>query len=82
MSIKYRGEDERCWGLEFGRNLQKVISSSNITQQQLARKLGTTDAMISRYIYGISIPSVYKACQIAKVLGCAVSDLIKPTYDE
>ena len=82
MPQRYRTNDESDWSLSFGQNLQRVLQTKNIQQQYLARKLGTTDAMISRYIYGISIPSVYKVCQIAKIIGCEIGDLVKPSYSD
>lgn len=79
---QYKTDDEIKWSLYFGRNLQRMLRIKNVTQQQLARKLGTTDAMISRYVYGAAIPSVYKVCQIANIIGCRVDDLVKTVYEE
>lgn len=82
MGVCYRTYDESAWGAEFGRNLQAMIKTKNITQGQLARKLGITDAMLSRYIHGTAIPSTYKTCQIANELGCEIGELVKSTYME
>lgn len=73
---------EMFWGLSFGHNLQRVLRRNDISQGYLAKELDTTEAMISRYIHGISIPSVYKVCQMADIIGCDISDLIKTKYDE
>jgi transcriptional regulator with XRE-family HTH domain len=51
-----------------------------MSQGELAKALGLTEAMVSRYIHGISVPSVYKVCQMANVIGCDISDLIKSEY--
>ena len=72
---------EMFWSLSFGHNLQQVLKHNDISQGYLAKELGTTEAMISRYIHGISVPSVYKVCQMASVIGCDVSDLIKSKFD-
>lgn len=82
MPICYKDEREKEWGADFGNNLQQVIKSRKITQQQLANKLGITNAMLSRYIHGLAVPSAYKACQIADIIGCDVNELIKMTYEE
>ena len=82
MSIDYRTKDETVWGAEFGSNLQSVIRSKNVTQSQLAKKLGITEAMLSRYIHGTAIPSTYKTCQIANALDCDICDLIKNSYQD
>lgn len=76
-----RNDDEALWGLEFGINLQRMLHRKGISQGTLANKLGTTDAMISRYIHGAAVPSVYKVSQMADIIGCDISDLIKTNYD-
>lgn len=68
------------WSLDFGINLQRMLRIHKISQGDLARELGTTDAMISRYIHGVSVPSVYKVCQMARIIGCDVTDLVKTEY--
>lgn len=82
MTNTYRDEEETSWAKSFGQNLQTVIKNKNVTQQQLARKLGITDAMLSRYVHGISVPSTFKTCQIASALDCDITDLIKQTYED
>ena len=76
MSIFYRTEDESVWGTEFGHNLQTVIRSKNVTQSQLARQLGITEAMLSRYIHGTSMPGVDKVYALANILGCRITDIL------
>ena len=76
MGACYKSNEEYEWSLRFGQNLQKVLQSRNITQGILARKLGSTDAMISRYIYGTSVPSIYKVRQMANIIGCSISELM------
>ena len=82
MNIDYRTKDESVWGAEFGSNLQNVIRSKKVTQSQLAKKLGITEAMLSRYIHGTAIPSTYKTCQIANALECNICELIKTSYQD
>jgi transcriptional regulator with XRE-family HTH domain len=76
-----RNKNEKDWGLDFGLNLQRMIHRKGISQGTLASKLGSTDSMISRYIHGVAVPSVYKVKQMAEIIGCDISDLIKTNYD-
>ena len=76
MSIKYKTVDEQEWTDQFSNNLQHVIAKKKIQKKELAKQLGITNAMLSRYIHGAATPSVYKACQIANALGCDINDLI------
>ena len=65
-----------------GRNLQKVMMTRTMSQSQLAEKIGVTQAMLSRYIHGTSMPGLDKLYSIASVLGCRVADLLDDTYED
>jgi transcriptional regulator with XRE-family HTH domain len=82
MPAPYKSNEEFEWGLYFGRNLQRMLHKKNIDQGYLARQLSSTDAMISRYVHGTSIPSVYKVSRIAEIIGCDISDLVKINYED
>lgn len=66
----------------LGRNLQKVMLTRTMSQSQLAEKIGVTQAMLSRYIHGTSMPGLDKLYSIASVLGCRVADLLDDTYED
>lgn len=66
---------------DIGRNLQKVILTRGIAQSDIAAKCGITEAMLSRYIHGTSMPGVDKLYSIAAALGCRVADLLDETYE-
>ena len=66
----------------LGRNLQKVMLTRTMSQSQLAEKIGVTQAMLSRYIHGTSMPGLDKLYNIASVLGCRVADLLDDTYED
>lgn len=68
-------EDEAVRRKAFGHNLQKMIPLSGMSQQEVAAKLGITNAMLSRYIHGTTMPSADKAYLLARVLDCRVDDL-------
>lgn len=65
---------------EIGSNIQKMISTRGIPQSHIAERVGITDAMLSRYIHGTSMPGVDKLYNIAAVLGCRVTDLVGESY--
>lgn len=79
MGRKYK-TDEIEWSVDFGDNLKKIIYANDFSLTEVARRLGITNAMLSRYISGAATPSVYKVCQIADVIGCDINDLVKLEY--
>ena len=71
-----RSVDNDILRKEIGRNIRKFIVYRGIRQQDLAEKAGITQAMLSRYINGTSIPGIDKIHNIASVLGCHIDDLL------
>lgn len=65
---------------EVGHNIRKLIRTSGITQSDVAARAGITEAMMSRYINGNSMPSLDKAYRIAKILGRTVDELFDSHY--
>jgi DNA-binding XRE family transcriptional regulator len=80
--IRADNRDEETMAKEIGYNLQKLIPLSGRTQSDIAKELGITNAMLSRYIHGTSVPSVVKARRIAKAIGCRIDELFDSTYLE
>lgn len=74
--------DDTLLKKEIGYNLQKVISARGIPQRDIAAKCGITDAMLSRYIHGTSMPGIDKIYAIANVLGCRITDILDDQYME
>lgn len=73
--------DKDAWSKEFGINLQRMLHRKGITQGYLAKELGITEPMLSRYICGSCVPNAYRISQMAEVIGCDASDLIKTKFD-
>lgn len=73
-------EDDTARRKAFGANLEKLIPLSGMTKGELAENLGITNAMMTRYLKGTSMPSAVKAYQLASALGCRVDDLFDDTY--
>ena len=74
--------DEETRRKAFGRNLEKRIPLTGMSKGDISEKLGITNAMLSRYLRGNSIPSVDKAYQLARIIGCRVDELFDDNYIE
>ena len=74
--------DDEARRRAFGCNLHKFIITSGMTKGEVAERLGITNAMLSRYLYGKAMPSFDKGRQIAKLMGCAMEELFDETYVE
>lgn len=61
---------------KLGRHLQKVRKSKNITQEQLAEKIGTSQTWIAYIETGRDRPNLKMLEKIARVLGVKVNELI------
>lgn len=61
---------------EIGRNIRKFIVYRGVRQQDVAEKIGVTEAMLSRYINGTSMPGIDKLHNIAAALDCQINDLL------
>lgn len=67
---------------DIGLNLKKVIQTRGMSQSDIAVKCGITEAMLSRYLHGTSMPGIDKIHALAAVLDCRVIDIIGETYEE
>ena len=67
---------------EVGHRLQHLAAIRGISQGEIAEKCGITQAMLSRYIHGTSMPGLDKIYSLASVLGCRPIDIIGESYDE
>lgn len=67
---------------DIGENLKRIILTRGIAQSEIAKNSGITQAMLSRYIHGTSMPSVYIVNSLASVLGCRAIDIIGESYQD
>lgn len=65
---------------EFGYRLRSLMGRKWVTQEQLAEKIHTTQAMISRYMRGETIPSALVLRKLAKALDCSMDDFFDRNY--
>ena len=66
--------DDSQMRLNFRRRLQTIMNRKWVTQEELARRINSSQQMISRYLTGQSIPSALTLKKIADALDCSVND--------
>lgn len=59
------------------KGLKHIRKLRQMTQYELAKMVGITQAMVSHYETGRCNPDLETAARIANALGCKVDDLIK-----
>lgn len=57
------------------KELSCIRKKLNMSQKELADKLGVTQGAISQWENGISTPRIEKLIELAKLLGCSIDDL-------
>ena len=60
---------------EFARNFKKLLDERGFTQREMADRINTTQATLSRYVSGDRMPAVETAVDICKVLGVTLDYL-------
>lgn len=70
-------DSEERWRYEFSQRLRKKMQLRSIGQDELSNITGLSRPMISRYVSGRSIPSLYNAEKMAKALKCSITELIR-----
>ena len=62
--------------IKIGKFISECRKKANLTQMQLAEKLGITDKAISKWERGISLPDVSIMLELCDVLGISVNELL------
>ena len=65
---------------EFRINLRKLMKHKRIDQTELAKRVGVSQAMISKYITGQSIPNAMMLNKLAKALYCTTDAFFYKHY--
>ena len=60
----------------FGEYLKSLLEEKGMTQAELARRTGLTEASMSRYINGNRSPRIAQAYRMAQVIGIDMNTLI------
>lgn len=64
----------------FAGNLRSAMEDARISQAELAKETGLSEAAISRYLAAERLPNLRAIVNICCVLDCDFEELI-PTYD-
>ena len=67
---------------DIGYNIRKMINTRGMPQSDIAERCGITEAMLSRYLHGTSMPGLDKIYSLASVLDCRVADILDESYYE
>ncbi|MBQ8572260.1 MAG: helix-turn-helix transcriptional regulator, partial [Ruminococcus sp.] len=62
--------------IKIGKFISKCRKEKNLTQMQLAEKLGITDRAISKWETGKSLPDSSIMLELCEMLGITVNDLL------
>ena len=65
---------------EFAYRLRSLMGRRFINQEELAKRVGTSQVMISRYVRGETLPSIIMVRKIAKVLDYSIDDFFDRDY--
>ena len=68
--------------MTLGEKLSKLRKQSNITQEQLAERLGVSRQAISKWESDASYPETDKLIQIGKLYHCSMDYLLKDDIEE
>ncbi len=68
--------------MTFGNKLAEARKKQNITQEQLAEKLGVTRQSVSRWESDTAFPETDKIVRMAELLGVSCDYLLKDGLDE
>lgn len=63
--------------MSFGDNLKALLQERGMTQKELARKTGLTEASVSRYVNETRNPKIISAIRIAQALNLPLNKLME-----
>ena len=61
----------------LGANIRRIMRERGMTQRQLAKATGATEAKISNYVNGKRDMGIRSLMRICEVLECGVDDLLE-----
>lgn len=62
--------------MKIGNRLRTFREKNNITQAQIADKLGITQGAVSQWEAGATNPSIATISKLAAILGCSIDELL------
>lgn len=67
---------ELDWMDIFANNLRDILAEANMSQRELADAIGVTEAAVSKYIHGRTMPSVKALNNMAHILDVDIYDIL------
>ena len=68
--------------MNFGLNLRSLRKAANLTQLEVAKRLGITEQAVSRWERGEAIPDAYVLLMMSEIFGVTVDYLLKAHSEE
>ena len=62
--------------MKIGNRLRDLREKNNITQAQIAEKLGITQGAVSQWEVGATNPSIGTISKLSEILNCTVDELL------
>lgn len=70
---------EKDYAEVFGRRLRFYLELHDMSQKELADRLGVSNAAVSTWINGVKTPRMDKVDDMCKLFGCRRSDFLEDT---
>ncbi len=67
---------------KIAENIKYHRHALNLTQGELAEKLGGKFSLVSNYENGYSTPDIYTLCKLAEIFGITLDELVEYSDDE
>jgi DNA-binding helix-turn-helix protein len=77
LNLEDSNKTDKILKNNFKRTLQIKMSAKWIDQDELARRIGTSQQMVSKYLTGKSVPGYLMLHKIANALDCNINDFYK-----
>lgn len=61
----------------FSKNLRRMMKEENMRQEDLAKEIGVSRQMVSKYINGQCIPSYFTIVRISDALFCSLEEFVQ-----
>ncbi len=68
--------------MKFGDNLKQIRKSKNISQEELAEKLGVSRQSVSKWETGENYPSMYNIMCLCDIFKCKINNLVHESMSD
>lgn len=66
---------------KFAKNLERLRTERQLTQEELAKRVGVSQAAIAQYETGAAVPRLYVTVKIANALSVKIDELVNGKED-